>query len=191
MLLDELKLMIKEFETVLVKDERFKDDASFKNQVKIIYSKEKKSPNIMAPILLGNLSSVNNTDEITKLKNRIKYLEKIENMPCKCEEREGDSLFATEPFLDKVKQTGKNMLERTTIQEDLQTVFDEMGDDSIKLHAMNTDDLVDFLRNTSFNYKKEVVSKIDGKKKLISIDKFNSVPRDKLKEIVEEFKRKH
>ena len=69
MLLDELKLMIKEFETVLVKDERFKDDASFKNQVKIIYSKEKKSPNIMAPILLGNLSSVNNTDEITKLKN--------------------------------------------------------------------------------------------------------------------------
>jgi hypothetical protein len=93
MLLDELKKMIKEFETVLVKDERFKDDVSFKNQVKIIYSKDKKPTNLMAPILLGNLSSINNTDEITKLKNRIKYLEKIENIPCNCEEQTSDSLF--------------------------------------------------------------------------------------------------
>ena len=190
MLLDELKKMIKEFETVLIKDERFKDDASFKNQVKIIYSKDKKSQNIMGPILLGNLSSLNNTDEITKLKNRIKYLEKIENIPCKCEEKEGDSLFATEPFLDKVKETGKNMLERTTIQEDLQTVFDEMGDDSARLKAMDSDTLVNYLRDTSFVYKKEVTSR-DGTKKIINIDKFKSITREELKRIVEEFKRTH
>jgi len=189
MLLDELKKMIKEFETVLVKDERFKDDASFKNQVKIIYSKDKKSQNIMGPILLGNLSSSNNTDEITKLKNRIKYLEKVENIPCKCEEKEGDSLFATEPFLGTVKETGKSMLERTTIQEDLQTIFDELGD-SKKLHEMDTNILTDYLRDTSFVYKKEVTSR-DGTKKVINIDKFKSIPREELKRIIEEFKRTH
>lgn len=188
MLLDELKKMIKEFETVLVKDVRFKDDASFKNQVKIIYSKDKKSTNIMAPILLGNLSSVNNSDEITKLKNRIKYLEKTENLPCKCEEKEGDSLFATEPFLGKVKETGESMLERTTIQEDLQTIFEELGDNVTK---MDTDKLTDYLIDTSFNYKKEVISKLTGKKTVLNIDKFKSIPREELKRIIEEFKIKH
>jgi hypothetical protein len=191
MLLDELKKMIKEFETVLVKDERFKDDASFKNQVKIIYSKDKKPTNLMAPILLGNLSSINNTDEITKLKNRIKYLEKIENIPCNCEEKTSDSLFETEPLLRIVERIGRDMLNRTSIEEDLQIYFHEMGEDSTKLHAIETDKLVDFFKDTSFKFKKVLASKTDGTRKEIITDKYNDISREDLKKIIDEFKRTH
>ena len=190
MLLDELKKMIKEFETVLVKDERFKDDASFKNQVKIIYSKDKKPTNIMAPILLGNLSTTNNTDEITKLKNRIKYLEKIENLPCICEAKTSDSLFETEPFLRIVEKIGKDMLNRTSIEEDLQTYFHEMGDDSAKLRAKDTDELADFFINTSFNFKRVLTSKVDGNKEIIT-NKYKDISREDLKRIIDEFKKRN
>ena len=38
MILDEIKDLIKELETILVKDNRFKEYINFKNQLKIIYN---------------------------------------------------------------------------------------------------------------------------------------------------------
>jgi len=81
MLLDDLKILIKDFEGILSKDLRFKEDMYFKNQVKIIYGKKEKIKNVFVPLMLANLSKTTELDENTKLKNRIKYLEKIESMP--------------------------------------------------------------------------------------------------------------
>ena len=87
MLLDDLKILIKDFEGILSKDLRFKEDMYFKNQVKIIYSKKEKTKNVFVPLMLANLSKTTEVDENTKLKDRIKYLEKIESMPCACTEQ--------------------------------------------------------------------------------------------------------
>jgi hypothetical protein len=81
MLLDELKILIKDFEGILSKDLRFKEDMYFKNQVKIIYGEKEKVKNVFVPLMLANLSKSQEVDEVTKLKDRIKYLEKIENIP--------------------------------------------------------------------------------------------------------------
>jgi hypothetical protein len=81
MLLDELKILIKDFEGILSKDLRFKDDMYFKNQVKIIYGEKEKVKNVFVPLMLANLSNSQEVDEVTKLKDRIKYLEKIETIP--------------------------------------------------------------------------------------------------------------
>lgn len=81
MLLDELKILIKDFEGILSKDLRFKEDMYFKNQVKIIYGEKEKIKNVFVPLMLANLSKTEPVDEVTKLKDRIKYLEKIESMP--------------------------------------------------------------------------------------------------------------
>lgn len=43
MILDELKLLIKDLEIILIKDSRFKKDIDFKNQVKTIYLCQDKS----------------------------------------------------------------------------------------------------------------------------------------------------
>ena len=80
MLLDELKILIKDFEGILSKDLRFKEDMYFKNQVKIIYGEKEKVKNVFVPLMLANLSKSQEVDEVTKLKDRIKYLEKIETI---------------------------------------------------------------------------------------------------------------
>ena len=87
MLLDDLKILIKDFEGILSKDLRFKEDMYFKNQVKIIYGEKQKIKNVFVPLMLANLSKTTEVDENTKLKDRIKYLEKIESMPCACTEQ--------------------------------------------------------------------------------------------------------
>lgn len=76
MLLDEIKDLIKDFEMVLIKDKRFKEDADFKNQVKTIYNCEKNLnknfaipalPSIdVTPFVLSNLASISKPSEITK-----------------------------------------------------------------------------------------------------------------------------
>ena len=58
MLLDDLKILIKDFEGILSKDLRFKEDMYFKNQVKIIYSKKEKTKNVFVPLMLANLSNL-------------------------------------------------------------------------------------------------------------------------------------
>jgi len=71
MLLDELKILIKDFETVLSNDTRFKKDMYFKNQVKIIYGHKQEPKNVFIPVIMQP-----NNQEINKLKERIIYLEK-------------------------------------------------------------------------------------------------------------------
>lgn len=58
MILDELKVLIKDFETVLSKDLRFKKDMYFKNQVKIIYG-TKKINNVLIPMMVNNVGNSN------------------------------------------------------------------------------------------------------------------------------------
>jgi len=81
MLLDDLKSLIKDFEGILSKDLRFKEDMYFKNQVKVIYGQKEKTKNVFVPLMLANLSKTTEVDEKTKLKDRIKYLEKIVSLP--------------------------------------------------------------------------------------------------------------
>lgn len=93
MLLDDLKDLIKDFETVLLKDIRFKEHMQFKNQVKIIYQCDKPVNQIIPSYditdmvsNLGLLNGNNNkTSEIDKLKDRIKYLEILSDK-CNCDE---------------------------------------------------------------------------------------------------------
>ena len=75
MILDELKVLIKDFETVLSKDLRFKKDMYFKNQVKIIYG-TKKINNVLIPMMVNNVGNSN----FSKCETNISQL------PCqKCE----------------------------------------------------------------------------------------------------------
>jgi len=93
MLLDDLKDLIKDFETVLSKDSRFKEHMDFKNQVKVIYQCDKPVNQIIPSYditdMISNLSLLNGnnnkTNEIDKLKDRIKYLEILSNK-CNCDE---------------------------------------------------------------------------------------------------------
>jgi hypothetical protein len=55
MLLEDLKILIKDFESVLSKDLRFKKDMYFKNQVKIIYIEREKNRNILVPLMLPEM----------------------------------------------------------------------------------------------------------------------------------------
>lgn len=67
MILDEIKDLIKELETILVKDNRFKEYINFKNQLKIIYNcknkpnKEIYIPNSIdiTPLVISNLTAIN------------------------------------------------------------------------------------------------------------------------------------
>ena len=56
MILDELKIIIKDLETILSKDSRFKKEMYFKNQVKIIYG-TKKINNVLIPMMINNIES--------------------------------------------------------------------------------------------------------------------------------------
>jgi len=58
MLLEELKFLIKDFESVLSQDTRFKKDMFFKNQVKIIYG-SKKINNVFIPIMANTYTEKN------------------------------------------------------------------------------------------------------------------------------------
>ncbi len=75
MILDEIKDLIKELETILVKDKRFKECIDFKNQVKIIYNCENNlNKNFPIPQftsvdvtpLLSNLTLLGKTTDLTK-----------------------------------------------------------------------------------------------------------------------------
>lgn len=78
MILDEIKDLIKDFELVLIKDLRFKKDANFKNQVKMIYNCENNlnknfsipifsQPSIdITPFVISNLSALGKSDELIK-----------------------------------------------------------------------------------------------------------------------------
>jgi|LakMenEpi03Aug12_release.lakeMendotaPanAssembly.Ray.scaffolds.fasta_scaffold360107_2 hypothetical protein len=67
MILDEIKDLIKQLETILVKDNRFKEYINFKNQLKIIYNcknnpnKEIYIPNSIdiTPLVISNLTAIN------------------------------------------------------------------------------------------------------------------------------------
>jgi len=67
MILDEIKDLIKELETILVKDNRFKEYINFKNQLKIIYNcknnpnKQIYIPNSIdiTPLVISNLTAIN------------------------------------------------------------------------------------------------------------------------------------
>ena len=82
------------------------------------------------------------------------------------------------------------MLNRTSIEEDLKTYFHEMGDDSAKLRAKDTDELADFFINTSFNFKRVLTSKVDGNKEIIT-NKYKDISREDLKRIIDEFKKRN
>lgn len=77
MLLDDLKILIKDFETVLSKDLRFKNDMYFKNQVKIIYGSKQETKTLYVPYI------VENNEVVNKLQNKIKSLENNKECP-KC-----------------------------------------------------------------------------------------------------------
>ena len=70
MILDDIKSLIKDFETCLIKEERFKKDYKFKSQVKTIYSCNKSAPNqiiVPVPYYSGNNGNTcTNTDNSTK-----------------------------------------------------------------------------------------------------------------------------
>ena len=59
MILDDIKTLIKDCEKCLIKDERFKKDYKFKNQVKIIYGLKKKetTTQIIVPVPYYNESN--------------------------------------------------------------------------------------------------------------------------------------
>jgi hypothetical protein len=81
MILDEIKDLIKELETILVKDKRFKECLDFKNQVKIIYNYENnlnknfpipgniglQLPSVdITPLVVSNLMVLSKPQELTK-----------------------------------------------------------------------------------------------------------------------------
>lgn len=70
MILDDIKSLIKDFETCLIKEERFKKDYKFKSQVKTIYSCNESAPNqiiVPVPYYSGNNGNTcTNTDNSTK-----------------------------------------------------------------------------------------------------------------------------
>jgi hypothetical protein len=76
MILDEIKDLIKELETILVKDKRFKECIDFKNQVKIIYNCENnlnknfpipQLPSVdVTPLVVTNLMALSKPQELTK-----------------------------------------------------------------------------------------------------------------------------
>lgn len=135
MLLDELKILIKDFEGILSKDLRFKEDMYFKNQVKIIYGEKEKVKNVFVPLMLANLSKSQEVDEVTKLKDRIKYLEKIENIqekplvcpPCNCPKVEPQYETGELPESDTIRRNYNQVtrhIETTSSEEDdLNTVY--------------------------------------------------------------------
>ena len=71
MILNEIKDLIKELEKILIKDKRFKNSYSFKNQLKIIYSCKNnlnisQLPNIDITPFISNLITLNKPLEISK-----------------------------------------------------------------------------------------------------------------------------
>ena len=60
MILDELKIIINDMETILLKDQRFKQDAYFKSMIREIYAKKYiKTPPMYVPININNLANLN------------------------------------------------------------------------------------------------------------------------------------
>lgn len=84
MILDDLKDLIKEMEDVLIKDPRFREEADFKNQVKVIYNCEKVKSFVQMPtydvthIVMSNLQYLGNN-----IKNK-KETKKETKHECKC-----------------------------------------------------------------------------------------------------------
>ena len=66
MILDNIKELIKDMETILIKDERFKEDMYFKNMVKTIYNNNNNhqmGSYDITPIILSNLSKLGKSTE--------------------------------------------------------------------------------------------------------------------------------
>jgi hypothetical protein len=123
MLLEDLKILIKDFEGVLSKDIRFKEDMYFKNQVKIIYGQKEKIKNVMVPLLLANLSNTKEVDEMTRLKNRIKYLEKVESMPCSCSHYEHGTLPDSDEITKAYNSVTAKILTTASEDDDFTTLY--------------------------------------------------------------------
>ncbi len=70
MILDELKLLIKDLEIILIKDSRFKNDVYFKHNVKTIYLTKNKNE-IVDITGLYNLALLNKTKTNNKINNQI------------------------------------------------------------------------------------------------------------------------
>lgn len=130
MILDELKILIKDFEIVLSKDLRFKNDMDFKNQVKTIYG-TKKPDNILMPTELMFIDNA----EIIRLKNKIKYLEKTEPHVCptvhKCPVcpacpvcKETDYNSGNIPETDKIRRDYEALPRQLTEEEDLRIILE-------------------------------------------------------------------
>ena len=117
MLLDDLKILIKDFENVLLKDPRFKNDMFFKNQVKIIYDCEKKKiNNVFVPMPIDNKDQ---TKEINKLKQKIVSLENS----CKCGSYEKGELPDTDKLTSDYRDVADRSRETATSEDDLRTLF--------------------------------------------------------------------
>ena len=117
MLLDDLKVLIKDFENVLLKDPRFKNDMFFKNQVKIIYDCEKrKINNVFVPMPIDNKDQLN---EINKLKQKIVSLENS----CKCGSYEKGELPDTDKLTSDYRDVADRSRETATSEDDLRTLF--------------------------------------------------------------------
>jgi hypothetical protein len=105
MILDELKLLIKDLEIILIKDSRFKNDVHFKNQVRTIYMcKDKTMPiNITGLYNLAMLNSsakdITKKDTVDDIRKELQDIKKNLDIP---------SLN-----LDELKQRIDNILERT------------------------------------------------------------------------------
>jgi hypothetical protein len=54
MILYELKNLIKDLENILIKDKRFKEDYTFKHQVRTLYYKKPEVQNIYLPLVVNN-----------------------------------------------------------------------------------------------------------------------------------------
>ena len=88
MILDEIKSLIKDFEDILIKDARFKNDYKFKSQVKMIYKLGEKE-NIFIPVPIG-FSGSTGEKPVERLVERLvekpveKVIYKTIEVPAKC-----------------------------------------------------------------------------------------------------------
>jgi len=131
MLLDNLKNLIKDFEVVLSKDIRFKEDMYFKNQIKIIYSHGEKTKNVFVPLMLANLNKTTEIDEVTKLKDRITYLEKVESLPeevsvcppCNCSQYEQGKLPNSTTVRKNYNDVTRRIETTSSEEDELNTIY--------------------------------------------------------------------
>ena len=75
MILDNIKELIKDIESILIKDDRFKEDVYFKKMIKTIYTSDKNNNNPIisydiTPIVLSNLSKLGKNNETYKCKDK-------------------------------------------------------------------------------------------------------------------------